>query len=173
MSRTASIDHAGRNVWAYDVALGILLKHMIDAASRHDGTHRDWLSGQVDAWRLIAGIGGGNYGLSVDRRWSQEQIDLFLDIVRQACRTLSERDEIPSSEIESWPILDDLRLHTRGAEVVETAPIIELGQTILALVDGTLPPAPPSTWWYVGLPGGRRTIDMAVDEWHGTPDGIE
>ena len=41
-----------------------------------------------------------------------------------------------------------------------TVPIVDLGEALLQLVDGRLPPAPPGTWWMIGFADERSTIAM-------------
>ncbi|HKV95735.1 MAG TPA: hypothetical protein VJW20_24550 [Candidatus Angelobacter sp.] len=49
-------------------------------------------------------------------------------------------------------ILDDIRIFTRGATEVFTAPIVELGRAIIALVRGELPEAPKGQILLYGAP---------------------
>jgi hypothetical protein len=164
MSRTQSVSYAGRSFWAYDVALGVLLKHMIDAANQSDVPKSStWLSEQVAWWRQVAAI-GATCGMDIKEQWSSDQVSCFASVVLSACRMLSERQSIPDAEIVAWPIWKDCHLHTRGAKEVSTAPVVELGEAIVALVNDILPPAPNGTWWYFGLPSGRDTIEMGVSE---------
>jgi hypothetical protein len=46
----------------------------------------------------------------------------------------------------------------RGEDRVATSPIVELGGALIALMSGTLPPAPAGTWWTIGWDGGWQTI---------------
>jgi hypothetical protein len=62
----------------------------------------------------------------------------------------------------AWPLLDDLRIFPRGATEVFTAPVVELGKAIIALVRRELPEAPYGKTWFYGTPDGRRTIDSRV-----------
>lgn len=59
--------------------------------------------------------------------------------------------------------LDDLHLSSRGVPKVFTAPVVELGRAILALVEGTLAAPPSGTAWFYGVPQGRTTIGMISD----------
>src|SRR6266540_4111889 len=40
------------------------------------------------------------------------------------------------------------------------APIAELGEAIIQLLQGTLPPPPAGTWWSFGFSGGPGTVAM-------------
>jgi hypothetical protein len=159
VSKTQTVQYGDRVFWAYDVALGILLKHMIDEAelrvAEPDGS---WLTESISWWRVVAGV--GVYGLEIDTTWAPERLAVFIDLVNKACQKIAKRESIPGREITTWPIKDDMRLHPRGATEIATAPIVELGEAIVALIRGSLPKAPKGTWWFYGTPGGRTTIRM-------------
>jgi hypothetical protein len=87
-----------------------------------------------------------------------DQIETFVAIVEEACSRLEQRRAIPAPEIEAWNILDGQGVFPRGAIQVATAPVVELGRAIIALVRGSLPDAPPGTQWLYGTETGRQTI---------------
>src|SRR5262249_45079298 len=164
MSKTKFIAYGNRDwaygdipsgFWAYDVALDVFLKHLIDAAEASEGTNTAWLSTAISDWRLAC---VPDYGLTLDASWSAAQRQTFLALAEEACTRLATRESIPSEEIVSWPILDDIRIFTRGAAQVPTAPVIELGRAIIALVNRQLPEAPEGQIWLYGTPEGRMTI---------------
>ncbi len=168
MSQTKFVEYRDQGFWAYDVALGIFLKHLIDDGQARAAANGDaWLAEAVSDWRIIAGV--SDYGLAIDDEWSAAQIDVFVDLADEACRSLMRRESFSAEEIEAWPIVDDVRLHPRGATDVSTAPVVELGRAIIALVNGSLPAAPAGTLWFYGTPEGRRTIACAVDGWDVPP----
>lgn len=157
MSKTKFVEYRGDGFWAYDVSLRIFLKHLIDASTPHIATlEGEWLDEAISSWRVVAAV--ADYGLEIDATLTARQIDTFINLADRACNVLAERDVIAADEISSWPILDDLRIHTRGATKVLTAPVVELGRAIIALVNGSLPPAPKGTAWLYGTPEGRDTI---------------
>jgi hypothetical protein len=141
--------------WVYDVGLDIFLKYLIDAAQASEQANTAWLSSAISEWRLAC---IPDYGLTLDASWSSEQRQTFCVLAEDACARLEARESIPAEEIVSWPILDDLRIFTRGADEVFTAPIVELGRAIIALVSGQLPEAPEGQIWLYGAPEGRMTI---------------
>jgi hypothetical protein len=157
MSKTQYVEYANRGFWAYDVALGVFLKHLIDAAEVSEQAKTEWLLGAISSWRLIACI--SDYGLTLDTDWSDAQRQSFIALVEPACVRLAERESIPSAEIIAWPIVDDLHIFPRGATEVFTTPIIELGRAIIALISGTLPEGPAGTAWFY-TDSGRRTLGM-------------
>ena len=158
MSKTQYVEYRTKGFWAYDVALGIFLKHLIDAAQASDQTDVAWPSSSIAWWRVVACI--SDYGLTLDADWSAAQRETFIALAEHACSNFARRVAIPTEEISGWPLLDDARILTRGETAVCTAPIVELGRAIIALVRGDLEDAPSGTAWFYGAPGGRRTIGM-------------
>jgi hypothetical protein len=155
MAKTHYIQYRGDGFWAYDVAQGILLKHLADLAEARAGeAGLSWLKEAAHSWR----VGAVLYGLWIEESWSAQQMTVFVDLVRQACKILEAKEKIPAEEITSWPMVDDLRIFPRGAKEVSTAPVVELGRAIISLIEGSLPPAPVGTWWCFGFPEGRTTI---------------
>jgi hypothetical protein len=141
--------------WAYDVALHIFLKHLIDAALASDQANTDWLSTAITDWRTAC---VADFGLTLNANWSPEQRQAFLDLAQKGCAKLAERESISSEEVEKWQILDGVSLYTRGEAEVMTGPVIELGGAMIALVRGELPDLPAGEIWLYGVPGGRTTI---------------
>ena len=155
MSATQYVKYADRGFWAYDVALGVFLKHLIDAAETSDQAKTAWLSAAISSWRVVACI--GDYGLTLDAGWSTSQRRDFIALAEDASARLAKRASIPAEEIVGWHLLDDLRIFPRGATEVLTAPVVELGRAIIELVSGELPEAPDGKIWFYGTPTGRQT----------------
>lgn len=160
MSKTKYVEYAGRGFWAYDVGLGVFLKHLIDAAEASDEAGSPWLSDAVSSWRAAAGI--PDFGLYMREDFSAEQRQVFVALVEGACAMLAKRVSILAEEIVAWPILDDLRIFTRGASEVETAPVIELGRALIELVSGELPQPPAGKIWIYGTETGREVYPPDV-----------
>jgi hypothetical protein len=159
VSKTTPVYFHEEMIWAYDVALGMFLKHLIDAAEPHAALPgREWLSEAITDWRVVAQLGGGCFALAVEESWSPEQREFIINLADDACRQLGKRDSIETEEAQSWNVLDGQGVFTRGAERVETAPVIELGRAIIALAQGTLEKPPTNTRWFYGCPEGRLTI---------------
>jgi hypothetical protein len=166
LSKSSFVDYQGNGgFWAYDVALGIFLKHLIDAAEEHAAASGEgWLREEAADWRRIAGLVETiGLDLDCDRTWTMAQRDVFVNVVKKACANLAQRNQIPAAEIETRPIFEDLRLSTRGEAVVATAPIVELGRAIVSLIQGTLDDPPTNTLWYYGWPEGRLTMPYDPD----------
>src|SRR5262245_46659547 len=105
MSKNQFIWYRGNDFCAYDVAVGVFLKHLIDRAEqyllRHDSR---WLRECIDRWRVNAVI--NEYGVHLDEAWSEEQRGIIRMLIDEACGVLGERPVIASQEVESWEILD-------------------------------------------------------------------
>lgn len=160
MSQTKYVEYAGRGFWAYDVGLGVFLKHLIDAGEASDEAGTAWLSAAISSWRATAGI--PDIGLTLDAGWSAEQRQTFIALVEDACTRSAKRVSIPAEEIVAWPILDDLHLFPRGASEVETTPVIELGRAFIELISGELPEPPDGKIWIYGTETGREVYPPDV-----------
>jgi hypothetical protein len=160
VSKTKNVEYAGRGFWAYDVGLGVFLKHLIDAGEESNQAGTAWLTAALASWRAAAGI--PDVGLSLDAGWSAEQRHTFVGLVEDACARLARRVSIPAEEIVAWPILDDLHIFPRGATEVETTPVIELGRAFIELVSGELPEPPAGKIWIYGTETGREVYPPDV-----------
>ena len=158
VSQTKPITYATNGFWAYDVAVGVFLKYLIDAAQKSTEAHSAWLSEAVSEWQVQAVV--SDFLLSLDSGWSTEQEQLFIDLAEEACTALAARDSIPADEIVNWQFVDDQYIDIRGAKEVFTAPVAELGRALVALIRGTLPKPPKGEAWFFGRPEGRSTIPM-------------
>lgn len=54
MSQTQSVTYKRRGFWAYDVAVGVFLKYLIDAAEARGEANASWLSETTSQWRVWA-----------------------------------------------------------------------------------------------------------------------
>jgi hypothetical protein len=157
MSRTTFIEYRGDGIWAYDVAVGIFLKHLIDCASKFSGeADAAWLAECSDRWRVNAVV--SDFGLNLDEGWSQDQLQVVLRLAEEACGVLQERAFISADEMGAWNILEGKGVFARGAAEFPTEPVVELGRAIQALLVGSLPAAPEGTWWLYGTETGRSTL---------------
>lgn len=158
MSKTQFVKYAGHGFWAYDVAVGVFLKYLLDVAQSSEDANLPWLSEAISNWRVWAVI--SDFGFTLDECWSSEERKTFTVLADEACVALASRHSIASEEIVSWSFVDDLRIHPRGAEEVRTAPVVELGRAIIALISGELSEAPEGKIWLYGTPTGRDTLDV-------------
>ena len=155
MSKTKLITYGDKGFWAYDVALNIFLKHLIDTGEASHESNTDWLRGSIAAWRVAC---VPDLGLTLDTNWTAAQKKTLITLAEEACTKLATRESISAEEIISWPILEDIRIFPRGAKQVFTTPIVELGRAIIALISGELQDAPKGQIWLYGTPEGRITI---------------
>jgi hypothetical protein len=155
MSKTQFVSFGNRGFWAYDVALSIFLKYLIDAAEESSQADSVWITGAVSDWRIWACV--PDLGFTVNEHWSASQRQEFVALAEVANAKLVTRESIPAEEIVRWEILEDLHIFPRGETEVLTAPVVELGEAIIALVSGRLPETPEGQTWYYGTPVGRQT----------------
>jgi hypothetical protein len=149
--------------WAYDVALGVFLKHLIDVAEEQEAKAPEiWLTQAIPRWRVVACA--GPYQVLINPGWSAEQLNTFTSLAKEACSRIRRRELFTSTELEGWNILDGEGIFPRGDKEIHTGPIVDLGEAIVALVTGVLPAAPRGTAWFFGTPSGRKTIAMR-EEW--------
>ena len=149
MSRSQYVGYRDQGFWAYDVSLAIFLKHLVDVADRQLAVGNvGWLREAVDWWRVVASI--NDYGFEIEESWSADQVKLFLQLADEAVAVISRRPAFTADEVAGWSLLDDMHLETRGEPIVAIRPIVTLGRAVIHLVDGSLPPSPPGTWWLFG-----------------------
>lgn len=157
MSSTLFVEYRSNGFWAYDVAVGILLKHVIDHAEKLAAQENDaWLHDCVEHWRVNAVI--SDFGLHLDEDWSGSQIQIVWQLFDDACNDLLKRGSIPAEEMLAWKVLDGDGVFPRGASQFPTAPVVELGRSIQSLLEGTLPEAPDGRHWFFGIEAGRDVI---------------
>jgi hypothetical protein len=157
MSQTQFIEFGDRGFWAYDVILQVLLKHLIDVAvAMPEASEGQWLAAAIPTWRRTASI--SDYGFCIDKMWTERQLTVFVGLIDKTCSLLAQRDGIPAEEITRWKILGDLRIFTRGMSIVPTKPVVQLGEAIRALVNGSLPAAPVGTMWLYTTRDNPETI---------------
>ena len=150
----------GRNLWAYDVSLSILLAELMNVISDLDLAKRPrWLSKLLPDLRRHA-ILGANAHLDLDLGLNESEREQLLVLIAEASRRLRERETITAADSATWEVLDGHTVIWRSAPTVATCDMADLGDAIIGLVRGTLPIPLDGTWWLFGLPGGPRTIKM-------------
>ena len=164
MSKTSPIGYGGSDepfIWAFDVARAIWMRYLIDAAV-HRGLDQPphWMAAEIESWRVTASV--SDYMWLLDESWTEAQKTEFLDVARQACDALSAQPTLDSAEVSTWSLIEDEPLTSRiraDDPPINTRPIVELGEAVMMLVEGTpLPDPPPGRHWYFGFPGGRKAI---------------
>src|SRR5262245_61465602 len=75
MSKSKFVRYCDRGFWAYDVALGVFLKHLIDVGEPLvESQNNDWLKKAILEWRVAAVI--DPYGLKINQGWSPAQLEV-------------------------------------------------------------------------------------------------
>jgi hypothetical protein len=167
MSKTTPVEFRGRSFWAFDVSLSILLAELIDIAEALSPEQRPpWLADALPTLRVHAAV--GDLLFSPDLGLEDGQLDELVALIAQATRRLRQRRTVTAAEATEWRVLDNHTVLWRSAAAVDTAPIVELGEAVMQLLQGSLPPPPPGMWWYFGLSGGPRTVAMRDPA---SPDG--
>ena len=162
MSRSLYINFRDNGFWAYDVPSSVFLKFLIDAANNQLTSGADqWLSDAVQHWRVSAAISDLSH--YADDHWSQSEIDIVIELCRTATSAIRCGGDIPAREIESWQILDDQRIFTRGHDPVPCEPVARLGDAFIALLQNTLPEPPERHWWFFTLDENTDTISIRAD----------
>ncbi|GIE73231.1 hypothetical protein [Actinoplanes palleronii] len=141
----------GREIWAYDGALSILLAQLLRDVEGIPPEHRPlwWVSG-VEELRRQAMVSDlfFDVSLDLDAEGREELAELFEE---SAARLLERPPRTPGQS-------DDWHLIFRGDHAYEPGPVAELGRALALLLRGALPGPPPGTLWLYGAPGGRTTI---------------
>ena len=159
MSKSVYIEWRNNGFWVYDVALGVLLKHLIDSAT--ESVKRNpapWLNQSIERWRVQAVV--SDPGMYLDENWSTNQVQHFINLLEDCCESLSSRHAFSADEMQAWDILDGEGIDARGDNEFPTNVVMELGLAIVALLKGALPDPPDRTWWFYGTRTGRTTIEI-------------
>jgi len=156
VSATRYVEYGDRGFWAYDIILGVLVKHLVEAIEATGYSRAPFLDKALHHWRLTPIL---DIGFRLLKSWTPEQRQNVITFVDEACARLATRDAIPIGEIVSWPFPGDSRLPHRGLKQVRTASVIELGRAITALLRDELPKARKGEAWFF-TDTGRSTIGM-------------
>ena len=156
MSQSKSVTHGDRGFWAYDIVLGVFLKYLIDVVEATGQAHTPFLAEAVSSWRLAPIY---DFGVSLEASWTPLQRQNVITFAEEACARLATRESISTEEISSWTFTGHERVFHRGLKEVCTAPVIELGQAMIALLRHELPEPPKGEAWFF-THAGRSTIRM-------------
>lgn len=159
MSKSAYVEFADQGFWAFDVSLSIMLAETVWVG---EGLPRDqrpeWLPGSLDKLRVLAVV--SDLGFLVELSWPVDGVDLLRSLLMEVSRRLTARGTLSADEVATWDVLDGDTIGLRNAAIVDLAPVVELTQATIQLLEGTLPQAPPGTCWMYGLEGGRLTVPI-------------
>jgi hypothetical protein len=162
MSKTTTVEFAGRAFWTFAGNLSILLATIVQVAEdMPDEGRPDWLTEPLASVRISAVI--TDFGFRLDDGWDGDRLTTFRLLLDQAIERLRVCDMVSAVEAATWNILDGHSIDWRGAETVNTAGSVALGEGIVQLMEGTLPVPPAGTWWIFMPDGERTTVDMHGD----------
>jgi hypothetical protein len=156
VSATKYVQYGDRGFWVYDIVLGVFVKHLVDVVEATEHSRAAFLDAALRHWRLTPFL---DIGVHFEKSWTELQRQNVIAFLEEACDRLGTRDSIPMEEIVNWTFGGDLRLFHRGLMEVRTAPVIELGTAIIALLRDELPQAPEAEAWFF-THTGRSTIGM-------------
>ncbi len=152
MSSTKAVHILGRGVWVLDNSHDIVVARMVEAAERLDAVDPDTLQ-RWRVWASVPDLGFCHEGPAPPG----------LDDVLVATRALIEdHGDAHPGDITDWHLLDDVAV-SGGFLRYDTLPVDALLDALDGFTDlfaASLEPDPLGAWWFLGLPGGRRTIGM-------------
>jgi len=158
VSRTTPVGLRGQNIWVYCGSLALLLVEVVRAIEELPRQRRPpWWAQVAEAFRLEAQI--TDMFLDLDLGLTEQQRDELAQVFAQTADRLGSRLYFTPEEVAGWDKVPELPPSIRG-EQLETGPTAELARALADLIRGTLPPAPPGTWWFYTGSGERRTIAM-------------
>jgi hypothetical protein len=169
VSKTKPVGFGGRDIWAYDASLSLVLAEVIREVEMMPGEDRPaWWPAVEEDLRIHAVI--NDLYLDLDLGLDAAQREELAGLLDVAADRVSARGVFTAAEASAWVVLSDLTVIFRGDESEDTAPAAELARALAAMIRGTLPPAPPRTWWYYGPPRGRTTLAMSAHAPEDTPN---
>ncbi|CAM4482908.1 hypothetical protein NONI108955_33685 [Nocardia ninae] len=158
MSATQFVEIDGRGFWAVDDALGVWLAYLVDQVGDESRADDPWLADVCDQWRRTAAISDFGTTIDFDTRQQRDQVREFARAARDAAVAAG---DVRTDQLCQWLILDDIAVsdgHARRPGGVQLNRILEVADGFIALLDGRLPPDPPSGWWFVGTGEGMRVL---------------
>lgn len=152
MSKVKAVRILGRGVWVLDNSHDIVVARMVEEAERLDVVDAETLQN----WRVWASI--------PDLAFHHEApTPSAVDEILSGARARIERHgDVRADDLTDWRLLDDIAV-SGGFLRDDPLPV----ESLLDVLDGfadlfaaTLEPDPRGAWWFLGAPGGRRTIAM-------------
>ena len=149
MSATVPVHALGRDIWAYDVSLAILLKLLADEVEANNAA--PWTPEEIEGWRIHALL-GANCAFNIGDGWSRGKLDDFVRRMTAICAHLETRADFDWCEIKAWRVLSEEFPWRGDANArLATAAVASLGRALVALVLRELPADPPNATWFYGV----------------------
>ncbi|GAB4587059.1 hypothetical protein [Nocardia sp. IFM 10818] len=158
MSATKFVEIDGRGFWAVDDALDVWLAYLVDQLGNEPHTNDPWLADLRDQWRRASALNDHSTTIDFDTRQHREQIRACARAARDAAVAAG---DVSVDRLRRWLILDDIPVSdgfARRPDGVQLTRILEVADGFIALLDGRLPPDPPSGWWFFGTGEGMREL---------------
>jgi hypothetical protein len=162
VSQTKPVTYRDCGLWAHYLVLGVFLKYLIDVVEATGQADTPFLAEAVSSWRIAPIY---DFGIVFEESWTPLQRQNVTTFAEQACERLGTRESIPLEEVAGWPFSGYKPVFGHGLKEIRTAPAIELGRAIIALLRDELPEPPRGEAWFF-THEGRSTIRMDPS-WNG------
>jgi hypothetical protein len=153
MSQKKGVKIFGRFVWVWDNSHDIVVARMVEAAVGVTGIDATW----IDDWRRVASVGDIALTLAPCSDAERAALEVVLARARAA---IEAHGDVVKADLVGWSVLPGLDV-SHGFLRVDRLPVAALLDVIAGfedLVAGRFAPDPPGHAWFLGTPGGRRTI---------------
>jgi hypothetical protein len=97
-------------------------------------------------------------GVTIDEG-TIDQVSRLRTIASAARDRAAHAGSVSESQLREWIIVDDMPVHdgmSRIGHEVTIDRILDVADGFLELLDGTLPPDPPDSSWFLGTGSGSR-----------------
>ena len=162
MSRSHYVRFRDDGFWVYDVPSSVFLKFLIDAACvRLTFGGDEWLNEAIQHWRVSAAI--PEMSRYANDEWTAQQIETVIKLTRGAIEAITFHGDFLAAEVESWTILDDVAICTRGHDPIAWEPIARIGNAFISLLQNAMPKPPKNHRWFYTLDETVDTIAMRLE----------
>ncbi|MFT3899790.1 MAG: hypothetical protein QM728_06045 [Gordonia sp. (in: high G+C Gram-positive bacteria)] len=146
MSRTVPVFRGESLFWALDAALAVWLFGFLDGAQERRLEDDPWWAERLHSWQVTAIVGGTSV-FDLPEEWVDDRLETFTTLALDSVASLREQDELDTALLAKRLVFGDAttsasRYHQRKQETVATEPIALLGEALVDLAHGTLPPPP-------------------------------
>jgi hypothetical protein len=161
VSETVACEFRGRTIWIYDTALSAWLIALIDHVSERGDQVAERLATTVEQARRTAVLGSDTV-FDPDSGLDPDAASVFIAIAAEVSERLRDSGGIDWQVLARRPVFHGLSPKPRWGFLPTVEDVASVGDTFVAMANGSLPPPPDGRWWMVGWPGGRKTIKMTA-----------
>jgi len=158
MSRTTTVNRGDRHFWTWDDSFGVWMAYLAEEIDGLDPPPADLAALAEDLHVVSAAIDLGANFSDV----GEDSLPLLLQVAATARARAVDAGDISEEALRSWMAVDDLPVAGAFSRsrtgVVEIERILDVADTTIALLDGTLPADPPEGSWFVGHSGDGRVM---------------